>query len=509
MAFVQKASNYTNTTTPASLTATFGAGTTAGNLIVGTVTVGNTNAITAAQITSGAGTSIIIDSDPEVTGPYNTATFYIKNISGAVTTVTFTPTTAADPYGIQIQEVSGLDTVSPLDQHSLALNVYNGATPSVINTPSVTTGANGEYIYTTAMDTTDGFISVNSAGGSVGAFTLRNNDTVTQIGSDASSIQTTAGAINGTFTAAGGGITNHYSTGIVTFKVAAGSAPIGKYPSTLLLPPSRKMVGWRGLTKLRAFPSAAGATVAMSGLATIQVKASAAATSQLAAAGRSTIQVKALAAATGSVPVTGRATMMIKAAAGSRAATAMSGRATVQTKAAAAPTFAAAIAGRATVMLKSAAAASGVVPLAARATVMVKAAGGISTGTFIALAGRCAVMVKASAAATGQAALAARATIQTKASAAATGAVGLAGRATIMVKAAGAISTGSFVALSGMCTAMFKAAGQQAGALAIAGHLTIQVKAQSASPVQPPGSGVFQLITSMARFYNPGASEID
>lgn len=217
-AFVQKAFSSPGGT-PASVTATFGAGVGSGNLVVGTVTYGSTTAIVAANIADNHSVNpVIIDFVADGGGPVGTATFYFKNVTNGMTSVTFTAAGSPGVTGIEIQEISGADTVAPLDVHNMASTAGGGTS---ISTPSVTTNANGEYIYCSMFGPSTGFTTVSGAGGTgAPSFTLENNDLGGQpLGADSFAIQTTAGAVQGTFTIAAA---QTYITAIATFKAAAG-----------------------------------------------------------------------------------------------------------------------------------------------------------------------------------------------------------------------------------------------------------------------------------------------
>jgi hypothetical protein len=479
------------------LSFTFGSGTTAGNTIVGCIFMNNSSAVTVtATFNSVSCTTLdqVIDGADVQMG----TTFILGNVAGGATvgSVAWTGGGSFDVDVIVLEESNCLAVANPTDVHTGQLQ--NG----------VTNPTSGNVVTNVANDNIVGF-SLNCGGTTAftagSGFTLQTTDLLSALfptASEDSKVQVTPGTTAAVFT---NSQLQNYLTYVVAIKPPSGVNLSALRQRQRLFVPSKGPT--RGLQSLKAFPPS-GFAVSMAAATAVQLKAAAASTSQLAATARSEIQIKARATATGAAAVTAHAETMVKAAGGLAGATAMTGRTAVQVKSAAVPTMAAAIAGRATAMLKSAAAAAGVVPLAGLATTMVKAAGGITTGSFVALAARAAVMVKASAAATSQAALSARATTMTKANSAATGATAMAGQAAIMVKAAGAIGTGALVALTGMCTVMVKAAAQQAQAATLAAHLTLQVKAQSPAPVPTPAAGQFQLITSMAGFFNPGSSAI-
>lgn len=328
---------------------------------------------------------------------------------------------------------------------------------------------------------------------------------------------------------------------------AAGAAATtqGKWPSTLLLPPRRGMVGWRGLVRPNAFPPA-GSTISLFGQVTTAAKGSAGITGVAALAGQATTEAKAIGAVAGALALKAQATTQAKAQASGAFAASLAGRVatqakssvnisgtvplagrastqakafgsivfgafligrvTTQAKAFAAATGAAQLAGRVATQAKAAAKATGAVPLAGAVTTQAKAVGAAIPEVF--LSGRVTTAAQALGAVFGSAALSARATTITQCRAAAAGAVGLAGQVTTAAQAAATVSfTSLTVSLSGMCTTMAKAAGNQAGAVLLAGYLTAQTKVQASSPVQPP-SAQFQLLTTLGGVFNPNAPTI-
>lgn len=217
VAFVQKAVN-TNQTAVTSITAT-GVAVGSGHLVVGTVTWPS-SPITSPNIKDGGGTlsATIVDNVSDAGGPTTTITFFFANVTNGMTSVVFTPPSgAANGTGVEWQEVSGAATSSPLDGHGLATNATSSLTQS---TPSITTTANGDYIYASTFGSISGNSAITAAGGTGATFTLRNNDTTNADGGDSSAVQSTAGSVTGTFTIS----TNpqQYLNGIVAIKAAAG-----------------------------------------------------------------------------------------------------------------------------------------------------------------------------------------------------------------------------------------------------------------------------------------------
>lgn len=215
VAFVQKAIN-TNQTAVTSITAT-GSSVTAGNVVVGAVTWPNLP-IASPNIKDNLGNSAtIIDNVNNAGGPATTITFWFKSAASGMTGVVFTPPSgAANGTGVEWHEVSGAG--SSLDGHSLALNASSSTTQT---TPSITTTANGDYIYCCSFGTISGNSNCTAAGGTGASFTIRNNDSTNQDGADSSAVQASAGSVHGTFTL---GAAQQYFNGIVAIQAAAGGS---------------------------------------------------------------------------------------------------------------------------------------------------------------------------------------------------------------------------------------------------------------------------------------------
>lgn len=201
----------------------FGGSGTTESVTLNGVAAGNLLAITVAwQTTTSTLNTIAGNSNTYTAVDSSTAngamkTYYVKNCNSGNTTVTIT--WSADPgFGfVHVTEVNGMDTTAPLDQHRInSQNVGTGA--NAVTSGSVTTTANGEYIYSSTYN--------NNAGGGQSAGT---NFTQTD-GSGSgfwaaerltagSGIQTTAGAIAATYT--GTDAFANELTCIMTFKAPA------------------------------------------------------------------------------------------------------------------------------------------------------------------------------------------------------------------------------------------------------------------------------------------------
>jgi hypothetical protein len=530
------------------LTATLGSGVTAGDFVIAMaqVTSGDTIAISDGSsdtyTDSGVGLFVGTVSNERV-GAFFSPTAGVK-------TFTATFNAAASFSEMNAAEITGMTAPVTFDKVPAGDTGSSGTTISTNASGTLSTSADWVMCY---MVSNAGADSTGQPSGWTAFNTANDNGIIYDA-------LTSNASVTGTLTQDSGA----WDGLLMTFQAASGAQVIGKLPSTLLLPPNRKMIGWRGLRRLQAYPPSAF-TQALAGTCTIQMRAQSAAIGQTSAAATGSIKVKAQSTATGQAAAAARATIQLKGLAGTQAGAALAARGAIQLKARSAATGAASIAGRATIMLKAQSAATGAAALAARAAIMVKGAALASTGSFIALAGTCAIQFKAAAAAlaagalsatgsikikgsaaisgavplagtahiqvkspsavtpyaimagraaimlraasasTSAAALSARATIMARASSAATGAASIVGQAAVLVKSFGSISTGGFIALSGTCSVMFRSAAQTAQAAAVVGYLTIQTRAKGPSSLFPPpaGTGFHYVQTGRAKIITP------
>lgn len=181
-AFLQTGSGTTTT-------ATFGAGVTSGNTVVGQV--GFTPVTLTVAVTAGSNTCTNVDNIASNTS-YAIVSFYCSNVTGAPTvfTATFTGGSASFP-AIMMDEFSGVLTVSPLDGHNGNFNAP--ATSTAVTSNSFTPGTNGDLIYGMVTQIGGGGDTYTAGSG----FTLLQNP-----GGFASEWQqqTTAASIAATFT---------------------------------------------------------------------------------------------------------------------------------------------------------------------------------------------------------------------------------------------------------------------------------------------------------------------
>ncbi len=193
--------------------------TTAGDLLIASIQMwanNSSNTVGAGQISDPSnGTWLDIDSSEGTTSGQNAIlrTAYVKSTVGGTFDVTVAANSSViDRARIIIHEVSGADTTTPLDQHTIQALVAPGAGTDAITSGAVTTTANGEYIFGASL-TAIAFDTV--AHGTNFTDGVINNYSASEYRT-----QTTAGSQAGTFTS-GGGAT--YRIAVATFKAAAGT----------------------------------------------------------------------------------------------------------------------------------------------------------------------------------------------------------------------------------------------------------------------------------------------
>src|SRR5437899_3876562 len=250
IAFVQKAIGTDNVSgTTAAVTITAGG---TGNLICGMVTCADLQTVSSVKDNNNV-SATIVDTIDDTTNATRAVSFYFKNISGAPTTITATFSASTTFARIEVNEWSGIDTVSPLDGH--AGQTSSGTT---VTTQNYTTTADGNLLY--------GAVVIDSAAGSTltagSGYTLRNDgsgagSTVTM--ADESQIQSAHSST--TVATFGVNITESAIVLGMAFKAATatgGSASL-KYNFKVdkFRTPYRVLGPNAGTFKVSAFPSAA------------------------------------------------------------------------------------------------------------------------------------------------------------------------------------------------------------------------------------------------------------
>jgi hypothetical protein len=168
-------------------------------------------------ITDGTNTYTLLDTIDDTGGGTRharLATYYAKNITGGSLTVT----TTLSGSGVTISktfvcEVSGADTSSPLDQHTMAEQYPVTTSTDNLTSGSVTTTANGEYVFGAGCQGT-----LNTATPAAGTgFTSGASSSNCRVEYQ---IQSSSGSIAATFTP--GESTDGYFAAVATFKAASG-----------------------------------------------------------------------------------------------------------------------------------------------------------------------------------------------------------------------------------------------------------------------------------------------
>lgn len=195
-----------------------GSGTTVACTLPGSVAAGNTLAVcvytfagSLASVTSVAGNSnTYTGTDTADSGTSTLTTLYAKNVNSGSTTVTATLSISV-PATINVHEVAGPSTSSPLDGNAINVQIAAGTGTDAITSGPVTTTSNGDYIFGCFADAAvvatftagTGFTNVDLNGQVVGTEYL---------------IQGSAGSISATATASGSVTT---IAAIMAFKTAA------------------------------------------------------------------------------------------------------------------------------------------------------------------------------------------------------------------------------------------------------------------------------------------------
>ena len=211
----------------------FGSAVSAGNLIVGMVTYAA--AETVSSVTDSVGNTYALLTEVEDVADAQAARmFYAMNVGAGTPTVTANGVTNGDGTTILVHEVSGAATTAALGQQGGQVDVNPGTGANACNSGSVTTGTDGEYIFGTAVlssDFSDGI--ANFAAGT--GFTERTERNVlNNLGvTSEDQVQVSAGAIDATFTVVRGAQT--YIVLISTFKAAGGAAASVFKPDSMLL----------------------------------------------------------------------------------------------------------------------------------------------------------------------------------------------------------------------------------------------------------------------------------
>lgn len=195
----------------ASVAATFSSNTTSGNLIV--VAFAPNSSVIVSSIADGLGNTYVQATAPSGVSGQNVEIWYAKNITGGTTpTVTVTPNFATNATLVcAIAEYSGLDTISPLDQHLGATGTSTAPASGAVTTTSA-----NELIFGAAMNAAT---VANTVGAGFGHFlnTLSATHPV-ELGIE-DAITASTGSQNAIF---GLGSSVAWGAAIATFKAAPG-----------------------------------------------------------------------------------------------------------------------------------------------------------------------------------------------------------------------------------------------------------------------------------------------
>lgn len=142
--------------------------------------------------------------------------WYAPNSKAGVNTVTVTLSGNAASYELDLFEYAGVAQTNPLDQATVQEQIGPGTATDAVTSGSKTTTVNGELILASTMHTAGPSTTVAAGTG----FTMRQN--ASGDSGVEEQIQSTAGSIAGTFTAASA--SDNFITSLATFKPATGTA---------------------------------------------------------------------------------------------------------------------------------------------------------------------------------------------------------------------------------------------------------------------------------------------
>lgn len=236
-AYVQSDIGADNFTGDAAMVVAFTNNVVAGNLIVGAITWDGD--FTLSGVTDSQGNTYTLETTLDNSTTSHLAVFYAIAGSSAACTVTATLSGNADRKAMSIHEASGVTSTTPRGQYAAQVQSNPGTGVNAVTSGSVTTATDGEYIFSAFGD--PGF-STGKTAGTTEAYTRRENDAVIGILATEDVVQTSAGAIAGTWTTDGFTVS---LTAIATFKAAAAAAPvIPSTPSPLPMRSPRRAVGY-------------------------------------------------------------------------------------------------------------------------------------------------------------------------------------------------------------------------------------------------------------------------
>lgn len=146
--------------------------------------------------------------------------YYAKNLTAGSCTITVNFSGSVGLLRLWFHEVQGADTAAPLDKDSGAYQLNAGLGTDAITSGTVTTAANGEYIF-------GFFASLGTANPSAGTNFAGNGKDVGSGSMSEYYIQGSSGPTAATFTQANEGI--HSLSYVMTFKAAGGGGPAADF----------------------------------------------------------------------------------------------------------------------------------------------------------------------------------------------------------------------------------------------------------------------------------------
>lgn len=204
--------------TATTVTCTWGANTTTGNLQVGAVTYGtSTNQI--SSISDGTNTFSQIDTCSDGSNGQSLTTFYKENATGGTTpTITVTFALGVSFRGLAVHEVSGVPTSATLDTHTCQLQSTPPTGTDNLTSGTTATPQSGDYEFAVTMDSGSNADTHNAGTG----YTRDTNGSSANV--DIATEHVAGGTTNaGTFSDPAGTPTSHL-TAFATFKASGGGA---------------------------------------------------------------------------------------------------------------------------------------------------------------------------------------------------------------------------------------------------------------------------------------------
>lgn len=206
-----------------------------GSAIVGYVTWGtavSTDFISVGDEKSGASSFTLVDRVADAPNNQCLGSFYKLNVTSAASSITASFDIGVTFRTLLVNEYINISTVTALDKNHMILKSAPGTGANAIATSTMTTGTNGELIYSGVIDTTTGSLATVATG--TGYTIVQTNSSATVHMKTEGQTQGTAGGIAGTWTDGTHGGTDSYIVGMMAFK-----------PSTVSATAQRIVYPWR------------------------------------------------------------------------------------------------------------------------------------------------------------------------------------------------------------------------------------------------------------------------